>query len=155
LTNESEPVEVEIAPFLSEDRARWEALVRGYRSVADDQFETTWRRIVSGDGIHGLGARLEGRLVGIAHYLFHAHVWRRDLCYLHDLFVDEAMRRRGIGRRLLLAVAEEARSRGAPRLYWVTQERNQRARALYDSVARFDGFIRYDMALAEPTSTPG
>jgi hypothetical protein len=37
--------------------------------------------------------------------------------------------------------------RGATRLYWNTQEDNARARLLYDKVARFNGFIRYDYPL--------
>jgi hypothetical protein len=45
-------------------------------------------------------------------------------------------------------VAGAARDRGASRLYWTTQENNVRARALYDRVARFNGFIRYDYPLA-------
>lgn len=146
LPNESEAVAaLEIRRFRSDDRARWEELVRGFKAVADDHYEMTWRRIIHDDGIHGLGARLDGRLVGLAHYLFHAHVWRHDLCYLHDLFVEEAMRGQGIGRSLLRAVAEQARARGASRLYWMTHEKNERARAFYDTVARCDGFIRYNM----------
>ena len=30
------------------------------------------------------------------------------------------------------------------RLYWLTQEDNTTARLLYDKVARFGGFIRYE-----------
>ncbi|WP_158587862.1 hypothetical protein [Actinomadura logoneensis] len=37
--------------------------------------------------------------------------------------------------------------RDAPRLYWTTQEHNATARALYDKVARFNGFLRHDRAL--------
>ena len=37
-----------------------------------------------------------------------------------------------------------ARSRSCPRYYWLTKQDNTRARALYDKVARFVGFIRYD-----------
>ena len=44
-------------------------------------------------------------------------------------------------------VAEVARRKGCPRYYWMTQENNARARALYDKVARWNGFIRYDYTL--------
>jgi ribosomal protein S18 acetylase RimI-like enzyme len=40
-------------------------------------------------------------------------------------------------------LAAAARERGADRFYWHAQETNTRARALYDKVARFTGFIRY------------
>ena len=45
---------------------------------------------------------------------------------------------------LIEAVASEARAHGCPRYYWLTQQHNVRARGLYDKVARFAGFIRYD-----------
>ena len=36
----------------------------------------------------------------------------------------------------------------ASRYYWQTKQDNARARALYDKVARFAGFIRYDYPMA-------
>ena len=44
-------------------------------------------------------------------------------------------------------MAEEARKHGATRLYWTTKENNATARALYDKVTDFRGFIRYDCPL--------
>jgi GNAT superfamily N-acetyltransferase len=85
--------------------------------------------------------------VGIAHYLFHATAWSADYCYLQDLFVDETTRGKGAARALIERVAEIAREQGAVRLYWTTKEDNATARLLYDKVARFNGFIRYDHPL--------
>ena len=42
---------------------------------------------------------------------------------------------------------DAARDRGATRYYWHTQADNATARALYDQVARFTGFIRYQYPL--------
>jgi hypothetical protein len=33
------------------------------------------------------------------------------------------------------------------KLYWLTKEDNVRARALYERIARFKGFLRYDYPL--------
>lgn len=44
-------------------------------------------------------------------------------------------------------VAARARSRGCARCYWITKQDNGRARRLYDQVARFARFIRYDHPL--------
>jgi GNAT superfamily N-acetyltransferase len=137
------------------DRARWAELWRAYlafyeTTLPDEIFAATWDRILDPNGpISALGVRDEdGRLVGIAHYLVHAHAWSRaDACYLQDLFVDEAYRGRGCATALIAAVAEAARERGCFRLYWLTQESNATARRLYDKVARFSGFIRYDFPL--------
>ena len=109
---------------------------------------------LGGDGVYGVGAFVEGRLVGIAHYLFHTSVWARSNCYLQDLFTLPSARGRGIARSLIEAVAEQARAQGAARYYWLTQDHNTTARVLYDKVAKHVGFIRYDFPLRESMAEP-
>ncbi|MFD8077302.1 hypothetical protein ACFV3E_32145 [Streptomyces sp. NPDC059718] len=60
-------------------RAWWEVLAHGkdaYFEVErdDDACERTWRRLLDGERIRGIAARLDGTMVGIAHYLCHASV---------------------------------------------------------------------------------
>jgi GNAT superfamily N-acetyltransferase len=143
---------IRVAPLQAEDRAPWEVLARGYKEfyatpTTDEEYEAAWRRLLAGDGAFGLGAKVDGELVGIAHFLFHTSTWAPTVCYLQDLFTAPASRGRGVARLLIEAVAERARSRGATRFYWLTQEHNATARALYDRVARYRGFIRYDYPL--------
>jgi len=140
---------IDIAPLSSSDRAAWQPLAVGYnafyeREQPDAVYDRTWQRLMEGRELHGLGARLDGRMVGIAHYLFHAGVWLGQACYLADLFVDEAMRGQGAARALIEAVADAARRQGCGRYYWLTRQDNVRARGIYDKVGRFAGFIRYD-----------
>lgn len=140
---------VDIGQLRPQDRAAWEVLARGYKAfyrtaVPDEGYDETWQQLLHGTELHGIGAWVDGQLVGIAHYLFHVTFWSADSCYLQDLFVDEAARGQGAARALIEWVAEEARKRGAARLYWTTRQDNAPARALYDKVARFNGFIRYD-----------
>jgi GNAT superfamily N-acetyltransferase len=140
-----------------QDRARWAELWRRYlyfyeTELPQEIYTRTWQRLLAPESpIRGLGARLGGDaapLVGITHYLFHAHAWiKQDVCYLQDLFVDAGARRHGCGAKLIEAVAAIARKRGCARLYWTTKEDNAVARSLYDRIARFNGFIRYDYAL--------
>lgn len=139
-------------PLQPEDRAAWERLARAYHafygeSFAEQAYDATWSNLASGRGVFGAGAYVDGRLAGIVHFLFHGHVWDEPVCYLQDLFVDEMLRGRGIGRSLIDYVAAAARQRGSSRLYWLTKEDNAVARRLYDSVAAFRGFIRYEIAL--------
>jgi len=149
--------DIVITPFRPEDRARWNELWHGYldfyeTSVPDAIYDHTWQRLLAPGPIFGFGARsgdAAAPLVGITHYLFHEHAWSpKPVCYLQDLFVDARQRGTGCGRALIGRVAAAARERDCLRLYWSTKEDNRTARLLYDRLARFNGFIRYDYALA-------
>jgi GNAT superfamily N-acetyltransferase len=118
---------IEITQLQKSDRADWERLARGYNGfyeteLHDTDYERAWRRLLAGKEIHGLAARHDGRLVGIAHFLFHSNIWRDEVCYLQDLFVDEAARGQGVARALIDAVAAAAKKRGASRYYWQTKQ---------------------------------
>jgi GNAT superfamily N-acetyltransferase len=144
---------LEIGDLRPDSRTEWEELARGYKAfygtpTTGEQYDQTWRDLLdASSGFHGFGAWLDGRLVGITHYLFHEWFWYGSACYLQDLFVTEAARGQGAARALIERVAAAARERGATRLYWSTQEGNERARVLYDKVAKHNGFIRYDYPL--------
>ena len=140
---------IEITPLGADDRKAWQPLAVGYnsfyeRTQPDATYDHVWQRLMAARDLHGLAARLDGRVVGIAHYFFHTNVWVDEACYLADLFVDEQLRGQGAARLLIEAIAEKARQRGCQRYYWLTKQDNVRARGLYDKVARFAGFIRYD-----------
>jgi GNAT superfamily N-acetyltransferase len=143
---------VKIAPLSVDDRTQWELLARGYKEfyktpTSDADYDMAWHRLLSQDGVVGLGAKIDGQLVGIAHYLFHTTVWAKTSCYLQDLFTSPPARGRGVARALIEAVAATAREQGASRYYWTTQEHNSAARVLYDKVAKYNGFVRYDFPL--------
>jgi len=134
------------------DREVWERLFRGYidfyeRTLPDSEYERAWLRFQAGNEIHALGARDGEQLIGIAHFLTHAHTNNADVCYLQDLFTDPAARGRGAGRALIEHIAGWARERGCSQLYWRTRESNATARALYDQVAEHRGFIVYQRDL--------
>lgn len=141
-----------IAPLGPADRSAWEVLARGYKDfyqtpTSPQEYEAAWQRLLARDGVFGLGAKLDGELVGIAHYVLHRSAWAPTVCYLQDLFVAPEIRGKGVARALIDAVAAAAREAGAARFYWQTMQDNTVARALYDKVARFKGFIRYDYPL--------
>jgi len=145
------PADVSVNALQASDYAAWQRLGAGYNRFYEREFplatyERTWQRLMQGDGIHGFAARVDGQLQGITHYLFQPSIWTDDVCYLQDLFVDEAARGHGLAQALIEQVAQVARARGAPRLYWLTHTTNARARRLYDRVAQHHGFIRYDYA---------
>lgn len=141
-----------VEPLRPADRDAWERLFRGYiafyeRALPDAEYEHAWQRFQAGTEIHAIGARDGGQLLGIAHFLTHAHTNNADVCYLQDLFTDPAARGRGVGRVLIAHVAGWARERGCSQLYWRTHQSNASARALYDQVAENRGFIVYQRDL--------
>lgn len=145
---------VRIEPLAQEDRAGWQPLAQGYKAfyqtpTSPAEYDAAWTRILARGDVFGIGAKVDGKLVGIAHYLFHASAWADRVCYLQDLFVAPEARGRGVARALIEAVAQAAREGNATRCYWHTQDHNATARALYDRVGRFKGFIRYDYPLEE------
>ncbi len=135
-----------------EDRDAWERLFRAYidfyqRALPAEEYERAWGRFQAGTEIHGLGARDGDQLVGIAHFLTHAHTNAADVCYLQDLFTDPAARGRGVGHALIEQVAAWGRKHGCSQLYWRTHASNATARALYDRAAEHRGFIVYQRDL--------
>lgn len=144
---------IEITRLRPEDRPRWAELWRAYlafyeTTLPDEQYDDTWARLLHDTAVHGLAARRDGAVIGITHFLFHAHCWTTaPSCYLQDLFVEQAARGTGAGRMLIEAVADRAREKAAARMYWMTQAGNATARRLYDAIARESGFVKYDYKL--------
>ncbi|MYW06680.1 GNAT family N-acetyltransferase [Streptomyces sp. SID3343] len=147
---------VEIGRLEASDRVAWEALFRSYiefyeRVEPPEMYDRAWREFRADTRMHALGARLDGRLVGITHFLVHPNTSGPDVCYLQDLFTASDVRGKGVARALIAAVGEWAREQGCCRLYWSTHESNATARRLYDKVAENRGFIRYQIELPPPS----
>ena len=150
--------EILVRPVERADYAGWRPLWDGYNryygrhgtsALPENITAATWERFFSPkEPVHALVAEEGGRVIGIAHYLFHGSTTRlNDVCYLHDLFTAEQLRGRGVGRRLIHAVYEAARAAGSSRVYWQTKATNAPARALYDKIAEHQGFIVYSHEL--------
>lgn len=142
---------IEIRPLRPEDEADWHRLWTAYldfyeTSLPEPVYASTFARLLGPDAqdFNGFIALVDGRPLGITHYLFHRHCWKiENTCYLQDLYVDPAARGTGLGRALIEAVYAAADAAGSPAVYWLTQEFNTTARQLYDRVAKVTPFIRY------------
>ena len=118
-------------------------------TVPPEVSDLTWARLHdASEPMHALVAEQDGSVIGLVHYLFHRSTWTAGpYCYRQDLFTAQAARGQGAGRALIEAVYAAARAAGASRVYWLTQEANVTARALYDTVADRPGFIQYRKVL--------
>ncbi len=101
---------LQIATLQEDDRHDWELLARGYKDfyktpLADAAYEVAWNRLLRAEDVFAFGAKRDGRLLGITHYLFHTTTWAPTTCYLQDLFVDPSARGLGIARALIEKVA--------------------------------------------------
>lgn len=147
-------VAVDIRPTTQADAAAWRALWVDYLAfydtvLPDEMLDIAFNRVLAGNAgaigeFRGLLAWRGTRAVGLTHYLFHRHGWKREpVTYLQDLFVAPDRRGTGLGRALIEAVYTAADAAGAPTVYWLTAEDNAQARRLYDGVASFGGMIKY------------
>ncbi|TIU40887.1 MAG: GNAT family N-acetyltransferase [Mesorhizobium sp.] len=88
----------------------------------------------------GFIATLDGKAVGLTHYLYHRSGWsEKNNCYLQDLFADPEVRGKGVGAALIKAVQDEAGKIGVKNVYWMTHETNataivERARRPADTI---------------------
>ncbi|MBT2394079.1 GNAT family N-acetyltransferase [Streptomyces sp. ISL-1] len=144
---------ISIGKVLPSDRDAWEALFRAYidfyqRVEPPEMYDWAWLEFQADTRLHALGARLDGRLVGITHFLVHPNTSGPDLCFLQDLFTAPDVRGKGAARALIAAVSDWAQARGCCRVYWNTHASNSTARHLYDKVAENRGFIRYQIELS-------
>ncbi len=80
----------------------------------------------------GIGAELDGRLVGYLLYTF-AYDTDRAMRYLFvlDLLVDQNLRLQGIGRALMAEAASLCRSAGGSELFWTVYAKNEPAARFY------------------------
>ncbi len=149
---------ITIRPIALQDYNEWLVLWAGYNAfygrsgptaLPAEIIQTTWSRFFDAyEPVHALVAESEGKLVGIANYLFHrSTITIEPPCYLQDLFTTETERGKGVARLLIEEVYKQAAIAGCSRLYWQTHETNAVARQLYDKVAERSGFIVYRMMI--------
>ena len=142
---------VRIRSLLASDetdwRRLWTAYLAFYETTVDEAvYSTSFVRLLSDKSgeYKCLIAELDGKPVGLAHFLYHRTMWSvEDTCYLMDLYCDPEIRGQGVGRSLIEAVHATAKRDGVPDTYWLTQEFNYKGRILYDQVATKTPFIVY------------
>lgn len=132
------------------DHDAWFPLWRGYQAFYQVDLPaattaTTWQRLLDpAEPMHLALAELNGRVVGMVHFIEHRSCWSPlNSVYLQDLFTDASVRGQGVGRALIEHVYAQAKQLGAGKVHWLTHETNTQAMVLYDQVAEKPGFVQY------------
>lgn len=95
-------------------------------------------------------AELDGTVVGLAHLqVSPALEHDRPAAKVGALVVDDSSRRRGVGKALVAAMEEEARSRGCGLFYLTTSEGRGDAHAFYEQMGLQQTGRRYGTTLSE------
>jgi len=96
----------------------------------------TWSRLLTPVfPVHGFVARVDGKMAGLMHYILHPVTGHIDpVCYMQDLYVDPAFRKRGVGRALVVHLAAIGQREGWARMYWLAEANNAAAQALYNDL---------------------
>ncbi len=144
---------VTIRALRAEDYSRWRPLWDGYThfygcSLDESVTACTWERALNPrSSLFCRVAEIDGKVIGFALCVLHEGTWSTTpICYLEDLFVDEAARGAGAGQALIDALIAEGKAEGWSKLYWVTREKNP-ARKLYDRFGEADDYVRYRITL--------
>ena len=145
---------LEIRAALAADKQRWFILWQGYldfykTELSTEQSELTWQRILDPEFNMKCAVVVDnGLIVGFTTYSLQNSTWSENgHCYLEDLFVDPAVRGKGVGRALIEYVKSYAIENNCSRLYWNTDEDNATARKLYDTYTLESGKRQYRIAL--------
>lgn len=146
---------VTLSALVADDHDDWLSLWWGYlefyeTELSTAQTELTFARLIDpAIDVHGVIARdVGGQGIGLVHWLTHPSTWSvGPYCYLEDLFVHPDARGSGTGAALIEHVRAWAADSRCAKVYWLTQQRNDKARELYDRVAVDTGFVHYEIDL--------
>lgn len=161
-----------IRPLKREDESEWKKLFLAYHEyyqIKPDEkvIDTTFARFMDDkEPMHAsLAIGEKGKPIGFLHWVYHRSTLAvNDYLYLHDLFVSENVRSRGVGRSLIEHVYQDADKHDAARVYWQTKvsshkdllagnvlipillepkHDNHRAQLLYVKAGYKNGFVCY------------
>ena len=83
------------------------------------------------DLFHAFVAKQDGAIVGFASYFPAWYSWSGRALYLDDLYVQDAYRKKGIGKALLDAVIDKARMENCIKVRWQVSNWNTNAIGFY------------------------
>lgn len=129
---------LKIRPLERNDFPDWLPLWDGNNKGERNEAVTTetWSRLTDPDfPVRGLCAELNGDMVGLVHYVLHYTTGSiAPVCYMQDVYVDPSMRKKGIARVMVMELSKIAFKEKWGRMYWLAEENNEAAQALYENI---------------------
>lgn len=112
----------------------WDGNNMGHRN--EEVTTETWSRITNPDHpVNGLCAVEKDEMVGFVHYILHNTTgYIEPVCYMQDVFVPTDHRKKGIAKKLVRNIEILAKKNNWARIYWLAEEKNDAAQALYKSI---------------------
>tara|TARA_B110000438_G_scaffold280257_1_gene305360 strand:+ start:1305 stop:1736 length:432 start_codon:yes stop_codon:yes gene_type:complete len=134
------------------DKEQWQNLYRGYakfykveitEKILDNVWE--WLHDVNHE-ISGLVYEVDNDIVAFAHYRRMPSPLRgKDIGFLDDLFVDPDFRGQKIGEKIINQLNKISEEKGWGLIRWITRNDNDRAKNLYDKVAKKSTWDVYEL----------
>ena len=138
----------------NQDYEGWKKLYLQYGEfyqvpMTHEGLSKVWTRLHdSSHEMEGLVYEKTGRIVGLAHFRRMPNPLRAcDIGFLDDLFVDPDERGQRLGEALIEELVKIAKSKGWPKIRWITADDNYRARTLYDRVAQKTMWNTYEIVV--------
>ncbi len=112
----------------------WNANNLGHKDA--DVTTQTWTRLLDENAdVYGLVAEDKAALIGLLQYVLHPTTGStKPVCYMQDVFVSETFRQQGIAKRMIKALETIGRREKWERIYWLAEEKNDGAQALYKTL---------------------
>ena len=115
----------------AEIAATFEVMRQLRPDLAADLYVAQIRSLMDSEGLRLLAVIDEGTVRGVAAYRFMQMLYCGRLLYLDDLVVDERVRSRGYGARLLDRLKEEGRAQGCSEIQLISRVTREQAHRFY------------------------
>lgn len=129
-----------IRPVASTDFPQWLALWNANNLGHKDEAVTTqtWTRINDENAdVFALVAERDNALIGLVQYVLHPTTGSiENICYMQDVYVIPECRKQGVARKMIGALERIARRENWGRIYWLAEQDNKEAQALYKSLGQ-------------------
>lgn len=131
---------MKIRAITSDDFPEWLALWNANNQGHKDEAVTTqtWARLNDDSAdVYALVAEDKDALVGLVQYILHPTTGSvENVCYMQDVFVSPERRDQGIARKMIQELERIGRHAKWARIYWLAEQNNEAAQALYKSLGQ-------------------